>query len=165
MASCKYLDGLPTSGNKLGRAFRDVEWEDSACHWMTSTHPSATTHDKKKRHCPEEKIRTLSQEMAFAACAFGTSEHISAHRTMIGAWCLEGTWHWSPVWRQVSPQSSSACWDSEHLATIMLPYFGVLMMLMMLMLVDSKLAHWMPGTSCTMSEWFGFHATVLQLRF
>ncbi len=31
LASCKYLDGLPTSGNKFGRAFRDVEWEDT-CH-------------------------------------------------------------------------------------------------------------------------------------
>ena len=30
LASCKYLDGLPTSGNKLGRAFRDVEWEDQS---------------------------------------------------------------------------------------------------------------------------------------
>ena len=29
LASCKYLDGLPTSGNKFGRAFRDVEWEDT----------------------------------------------------------------------------------------------------------------------------------------
>jgi len=28
LASCKYLDGLPTSGSKLGRAFRDVVWED-----------------------------------------------------------------------------------------------------------------------------------------
>lgn len=27
LASCKYLDGLPTSGNKFGRAFRDLEWE------------------------------------------------------------------------------------------------------------------------------------------
>lgn len=27
LASCKYLDGLPTSGNKYGRAFRDLEWE------------------------------------------------------------------------------------------------------------------------------------------
>lgn len=41
LASCKYLDGLPTSGNKLGRAFRDVEWE--------------------------EKIRTLSQELGIGA--------------------------------------------------------------------------------------------------
>lgn len=28
LASCKYLDGLPTSGSKFGRAFRDVEWEN-----------------------------------------------------------------------------------------------------------------------------------------
>merc|ERR1719223_858648 len=28
LASCKYLDGLPTSGSKFGRAFRDVEWEE-----------------------------------------------------------------------------------------------------------------------------------------
>jgi len=41
LASCKYLDGLPTSGNKFGRAFRDVEWE--------------------------EKIRTLSQELGIGA--------------------------------------------------------------------------------------------------
>jgi len=27
LASCKYLDGLPTSGTKHGRAFRDLEWE------------------------------------------------------------------------------------------------------------------------------------------
>merc|ERR1719238_2577287 len=27
LASCKYLDGLPTSGSSSGRAFRDVEWE------------------------------------------------------------------------------------------------------------------------------------------
>jgi len=28
LASCKYLDGLPTSGSKFGRAFRDIEWEE-----------------------------------------------------------------------------------------------------------------------------------------
>jgi len=28
LASCKYLDGLPTSGSKGGRAFRDIEWEE-----------------------------------------------------------------------------------------------------------------------------------------
>eukprot|EP00929_Paragymnodinium_shiwhaense_P085055 TRINITY_DN4551_c0_g1_i1.p1 TRINITY_DN4551_c0_g1~~TRINITY_DN4551_c0_g1_i1.p1 ORF type:complete len:673 (+),score=212.21 TRINITY_DN4551_c0_g1_i1:71-2089(+) len=27
LASCKYLDGLPTSGSEHGRAFRDIEWE------------------------------------------------------------------------------------------------------------------------------------------
>jgi fumarate hydratase class I len=27
LASCKYLDGLPTSGSSFGRAFRDLEWE------------------------------------------------------------------------------------------------------------------------------------------
>lgn len=27
LASCRYLDGLPTSGNDLGRAFRDIELE------------------------------------------------------------------------------------------------------------------------------------------
>ncbi len=27
LASAKYLDALPTSGNELGRAFRDLEWE------------------------------------------------------------------------------------------------------------------------------------------
>jgi len=27
LASCKYLDGLPTSGSSSGRAFRDLEWE------------------------------------------------------------------------------------------------------------------------------------------
>ncbi len=27
LASSKYLDSLPTSGNELGRAFRDLEWE------------------------------------------------------------------------------------------------------------------------------------------
>ena len=37
LASCKYLDGLPTSGNKLGRAFRDLEWEEPDFrHWETS---------------------------------------------------------------------------------------------------------------------------------
>ena len=28
LASARYLDSLPTSGNELGRAFRDVELED-----------------------------------------------------------------------------------------------------------------------------------------
>jgi len=28
LASCKYLDGLPTTGNKHGRAFRDLHWEE-----------------------------------------------------------------------------------------------------------------------------------------
>lgn len=35
LASCKYLDGLPLEGNKLGMAFRDVEWEQrilAKCH-------------------------------------------------------------------------------------------------------------------------------------
>ena len=27
LASCKYLDGLPVSGNAMGRAFRDLDWE------------------------------------------------------------------------------------------------------------------------------------------
>jgi adenosylmethionine-8-amino-7-oxononanoate aminotransferase len=28
LASAGYLDHLPTSGNKLGQAFRDLEWEE-----------------------------------------------------------------------------------------------------------------------------------------
>ena len=28
LASCKYLDNLPTRGNEFGQAFRDVEWEE-----------------------------------------------------------------------------------------------------------------------------------------
>ncbi len=28
LATTRYLDGLPTTGNELGRAFRDLEWED-----------------------------------------------------------------------------------------------------------------------------------------
>ncbi|CAN0217353.1 unnamed protein product, partial [Ectocarpus fasciculatus] len=28
LASAKYLDGLPTTGDASGRAFRDLEWED-----------------------------------------------------------------------------------------------------------------------------------------
>ncbi len=28
LASCKFLDNLPTSGSPLGRAFRDLEWEE-----------------------------------------------------------------------------------------------------------------------------------------
>jgi len=28
LASTRYLDGLPTSGNELGRAFRDLQWEE-----------------------------------------------------------------------------------------------------------------------------------------
>ncbi|CAJ1417321.1 unnamed protein product [Effrenium voratum] len=28
LASCKYLDGLPVSGNAMGRAFRDLDWEE-----------------------------------------------------------------------------------------------------------------------------------------
>ncbi|ORC90266.1 fumarate hydratase [Trypanosoma theileri] len=28
LASCRYYDSLPTTGNKYGRAFRDLEWEE-----------------------------------------------------------------------------------------------------------------------------------------
>ena len=27
LASCRYLDGLPTQGSDSGHAFRDLEWE------------------------------------------------------------------------------------------------------------------------------------------
>ena len=30
MASCKYLDDLPTEGNSHGHAFRDLDWEQKA---------------------------------------------------------------------------------------------------------------------------------------
>lgn len=40
LASCKYLDGLPTSGNNLGRAFRDVEWEDRTAPSRIECHSS-----------------------------------------------------------------------------------------------------------------------------
>ena len=56
MASTKYYDNLHTSGNELGRAFRDVELED--------------------------QIKTLSQEMGIGA-QFGVASSCHTHRVDI----------------------------------------------------------------------------------
>eukprot|EP00440_Ansanella_granifera_P072616 gb/GFBE01078798.1/.p1 GENE.gb/GFBE01078798.1/~~gb/GFBE01078798.1/.p1 ORF type:complete len:658 (+),score=198.37 gb/GFBE01078798.1/:1-1974(+) len=76
LASCKYLDGLPTSGSKYGRAFRDVEWEEKTLKLAQELGIGAQFGGKYFLH----DVRMIRLPRHGASCPIGIGVSCSADR-------------------------------------------------------------------------------------
>ncbi len=76
LASCHDLDELPTSGNKLGRAFRDREMEKSIHQWSRETEIGAQFGGKYFVH----DVRVIRLPRHGASCPVGIGVSCSADR-------------------------------------------------------------------------------------
>lgn len=86
MASVRYLDGLPTSGNKYGRAFRDLEWEQKI---LEMTHTAGIgAQFGGKYFCHDVRVIRLPRHGA--SCPVGVGVSCSADRQALGKITKEG---------------------------------------------------------------------------
>jgi fumarate hydratase class I len=76
LASCRYLDGLPTSGNELGRAFRDPELEEKILRLCNETGIGAQFGGKYFAH----DVRVIRLPRHGASCPVGLGVSCSADR-------------------------------------------------------------------------------------
>ena len=76
LASCKYLDALPTSGNELGRAFRDVELEQQVLAMTQQMGIGAQFGGKYFCH----DVRVIRLPRHGASCPIGIGVSCSADR-------------------------------------------------------------------------------------
>lgn len=80
LASCKYLDDLPTSGNEHGRAFRDVEMEQEV---LKLTHRIGIgAQFGGKYFCHD--VRVIRMPRHGASCPVGLGVSCSADRQVVG---------------------------------------------------------------------------------
>ena len=86
MASCKYLDGLPTSGNEYGQAFRDLELEDEI-HKMTQNMGIGAQFGGKY-FCHDVRVIRLPRHGA--SCPVGIGVSCSADRQCKGKITKDG---------------------------------------------------------------------------
>lgn len=80
LASARYLDSLPTSGNELGRAFRDVELEDQVHQLCNETGIGAQFGGKYFAH----DVRIIRLPRHGASCPVGLGVSCSADRQIVG---------------------------------------------------------------------------------
>lgn len=80
LASCKYLDDLPTSGNEHGRAFRDIELEQEILKLTQRTGIGAQFGGKYFCH----DVRVIRLPRHGASCPVGLGVSCSADRNIIG---------------------------------------------------------------------------------
>jgi fumarate hydratase class I len=80
LASCRWLDGLPTSGNELGRAFRDLELEQEV-HRMTQRMGIGAQFGGKY-FCHDVRVVRLPRHGA--SCPIGIGVSCSADRQILG---------------------------------------------------------------------------------
>lgn len=80
LASCKYLDDLPTSGNEHGRAFRDLELENEILKMTYKTGIGAQFGGKYFCH----DVRVVRLPRHGASCPVGLGVSCSADRQAIG---------------------------------------------------------------------------------
>ena len=78
LASCKYLDGLPTSGNASGRVFRDLEWEERLRKIARESGIGAQFGGK----CFVHDVRVLRCSRHSASCPIGIGVSCSADRNI-----------------------------------------------------------------------------------
>lgn len=78
LASCGYLDQLPTSGSDLGRAFRDLEWEDKILKIAQETGIGAQFGGKYFAH----DARVIRMSRHAASCPIGLGVSCSADRNI-----------------------------------------------------------------------------------
>ena len=86
LASCKYLDGLPTSGNEHGRAFRDPELEERIFALTQKTGIGAQFGGKYFCH----DVRVVRLPRHGASCPVGIGVSCSADRQALGKITREG---------------------------------------------------------------------------
>jgi fumarate hydratase class I len=80
LASCRYLDDLPTSGNEHGRAFRDVELEEKILQLTREVGIGAQFGGKYFCH----DVRVIRLPRHGASCPVGMGVSCSADRQILG---------------------------------------------------------------------------------
>jgi fumarate hydratase class I len=86
LASARYLDHLPTSGNALGRAFRDLEWEQQVLEIARATGIGAQFGGKY--FCHDARVIRLPRHGA--SCPVALAVSCSADRQALGKITREG---------------------------------------------------------------------------
>jgi fumarate hydratase class I len=86
LASCHYLDDLPTTGNTLGRAFRDLDLEEKIYKLCADTGIGAQFGGKYFAH----DVRVIRLPRHGASCPVGLGVSCSAHRQILGKITREG---------------------------------------------------------------------------
>ncbi|MGE0651454.1 MAG: fumarate hydratase [Alphaproteobacteria bacterium] len=86
LASCRYLDSLPTKGNKYGQAFRDIELE-AEIHKLTQ-HTGIGAQFGGKYFCHD--IRVIRLPRHGASCPVGIGVSCSADRQALGKITRDG---------------------------------------------------------------------------
>ena len=86
LASCRYLDGLPETGNELGRAFRDRELEERVLELTRKTGIGAQFGGKYFCH----DVRVIRLPRHGASCPVGIGVSCSADRQILGRITREG---------------------------------------------------------------------------
>jgi fumarate hydratase class I len=86
LASCRYLDSLPTSGNEFGRAFRDPELEEKVHALTQKTGIGAQFGGKYFCH----DVRVIRLPRHGASCPVGIGVSCSADRQALGKITREG---------------------------------------------------------------------------
>ena len=86
LASCHYLDDLPTSGNNLGRAFRDLELEKEILQLCAETGIGAQFGGKYFAH----DVRVIRLPRHGASCPVGLGVSCSADRQILGKITKDG---------------------------------------------------------------------------
>ncbi len=86
LASARYLDELPTTGNKLGRAFRDLEWEQKVVEIARSSGIGAQFGGKY--FCHDARVIRLPRHGA--SCPVALAVSCSADRQALGKITRDG---------------------------------------------------------------------------
>jgi len=86
LASCHYLDDLPTSGNNLGRAFRDLDLEKQILQRCVATGVGAQFGGKYFAH----DVRVIRLPRHGASCPVGLGVSCSADRQILGKITKDG---------------------------------------------------------------------------
>ncbi|GIL54355.1 hypothetical protein Vafri_9926 [Volvox africanus] len=86
LASTRYLDSLPTSGNAYGRAFRDLDWEEKVLAMTRELGIGAQFGGKYFCH----DVRVIRLPRHGASCPVGVGVSCSADRQALGKITSEG---------------------------------------------------------------------------
>ena len=86
LASARYLDGLPRTGNELGRAFRDVDLEEKVHKLCNETGIGAQFGGKYFAH----DVRVIRLPRHGASCPVGMGVSCSADRQVLGKITRDG---------------------------------------------------------------------------
>lgn len=79
LASCRYYDSLPTTGDKHGRAFRDLEWEEKVLQIAQESGIGAQFGGKYFAH----QVRVIRLPRHGASCPVGLGVSCSADRQIL----------------------------------------------------------------------------------